>query len=833
MNARQFNVTGMSCAACSARVEKAVSALDGVESCSVNLLLGSMSAVGTASDDEIIAAVARAGYGASLKSHKKSDTPKNSMESKENLSKSHIFARLIASIALLIPLMYVSMGHVMLAAPLPSVIAQNPLMIGLIQLVLSGVILVINQKFFINGWRGVISLSPNMDTLVALGSGASFIYSTAVLFLMSAEYAAGDISAASHYLHELYFESAAMILTLITLGKLLEERAKGKTADAIKGLMDLSPKTARVIRDGEEIEIPSADVRVGDVFVLRPGDSVPVDGEVIEGASSLNEAALTGESVPQDKEIGDKVLAATVNGTGYLKCRAVKVGEDTTIAEVIRMVEDAQTSKAPIAKIADKISGVFVPAVMVIALLSFGLWWIFGGEFGYALARGISVLVISCPCALGLATPVAIMVGSGVGAKLGILYKSAEALELAGRAKIVALDKTGTITSGEPTVTDTIPADGVGESELLMTAASVESMSEHPLARAIVKYAEGRVEYKTADDFEALTGSGVRAVLDGDAVYGGSFKFISSITEISEDAKANYERLSGEGKTPIFFTRCGEVIGTVAIADKVREDSREAISALHDMGMKVVMITGDNARTARAIAAGVGIDEVISDVLPDGKEECVRALSEQGGVIMVGDGINDAPALTRADVGIAIGGGTDIAIDSADVVLMRDSLSDVPKAVKLGRAVLRNIRQNLFWAFIYNALGIPLAAGAFIALLGWEMDPMFGAAAMSLSSFSVVMNALRLNTFYKKHRTGALKDDKKGEKNEMITIKVKGMMCPHCEARVKDALLALECVKSADVSHKKGTATVELVGECDPETLCLAIEAQGYKASIK
>ena len=733
---KSYNVSGMSCAACSARVEKAVSAVEGVDSCAVNLLTNSMVVSGEVSEEIIIAAVEKAGYGATPKAAEKQ---KNVNKSVQNNEEKQVLGRLIASIVLLIPLMYLSMGVVMWGWPVPRFLSENPLSVALLELIISGLVLVINQKFFISGFKSVLNGSPNMDTLVALGSGASYIYSIAVTFVMIGD---GNI----HHLHGLYFESAAMILTLITVGKMLEARAKGKTTDAIKSLMDLSPKTATVLRDGREQTVLASEVRVGELFLVRPGEAVPVDGIVVEGESSINEAALTGESVPCDKQKGDKVLAATVNQSGFLKCEATKVGGDTAIASVIKMVEDASSTKAPIAKVADRVSGIFVPVVMGIAILTFAVWMFINGDFSHALSRGISVLVISCPCALGLATPVAIMVGSGVGARLGVLFKNAEALELTGRAKIVALDKTGTITRGEPKVVDVLTAEGISESELISVAYALEKQSEHPLAKAICEYAEGKAEALSVDSFKALSGSGVSAEMDGERILGGSFKFISTIADLSRFT-SDYERLSGEGKTPLFFIRGERALGLIAVADTIRDESAEAISDMKAMGLSVVMLTGDNARTANAIGKAAGVDEVISDLLPEGKEAAIRGLCEKDRVIMVGDGINDAPALTRADVGMAIGGGTDIAIESASVVLMRDSLSDVVDAIRLGRSVLRNIHQNLFWAFCYNMVGIPLAAG----LLGLELDPMFGAAAMSLSSFCVVTNALRLNTFRSKY----------------------------------------------------------------------------------
>ncbi len=814
---KSYNVSGMSCAACSSRVEKAVCAVEGVDSCAVNLLTNSMVVSGEVSEDVIIAAVEKAGYGAAPKTAEKQ---KNVNKSVQNNEEKQVLGRLIASIVLLIPLMYLSMGAVMWGWPLPSFLSENPLSVALLELLISGLVLVINQRFFISGFKSVLNGSPNMDTLVALGSGASYIYSIAVVFTMIGD---GNM----HHLHGLYFESAAMIVTLITVGKMLEARAKGKTTDAIKSLMDLSPKTATVIRDGREQTVLASDVRVGEIFLVRPGEAVPVDGIVTEGESSINEAALTGESVPCDKQKGDKVLAATVNQSGFLKCEATKVGEDTAIASVIKMVEDASSTKAPIAKVADRVSGIFVPVVMGIAILTFAVWMFINGDFSHALSRGISVLVISCPCALGLATPVAIMVGSGVGAKLGVLFKNAEALELTGRARIIALDKTGTITRGEPRVVDIVAAEGVSESELISVAYALERQSEHPLAKAVCEYAEGRAEALSVDSFKALSGSGVSAEMGGERIFGGSFKFISTLADISKFT-SDYERLSGEGKTPLFFISGKRPLGLIAVADTIREESAEAISDMKAMGLSVVMLTGDNGRTANAIGKIAGVDEVISDLLPEGKEAAIRRLCERDKVIMVGDGINDAPALTRADVGMAIGGGTDIAIESASVVLMRDSLSDVVDAIRLGRSVLRNIHQNLFWAFCYNMIGIPLAAG----LLGLELDPMFGAAAMSLSSFCVVTNALRLNTFrskYNKTRKNDNKNIEKEEKQMKITMKIQGMMCPHCEARVRDVLSALDCVESAEVSHVNGIAVVTPKGECQAELLTKTVEGAGYK----
>ena len=820
---RQFNISGMSCAACSARVEKAVSSTEGVESCSVNLLTNSMTVDGSATDETIIAAVENAGYGASVKSKNNS---KNVNNNSQNSAKNSVLPRLIASIVILIPLMYITMGYLMVGAPMPEILTANPLTLALVEMLLAGAILVINQKFFISGFRAVLNLSPNMDTLVALGSGVSYVYSIAVVFQMIADNSA-------HHLHHLYFESAAMILTLITVGKMLEERAKGRTTNAISSLISLSPKTATVIRDGKERIIPAADVRVGDVFILRPGESVPVDGIVIEGESSVNEAALTGESVPVDKQVGDKLLCATVNQSGFLKCQATRVGEDTTIASVIKMVEDASATKAPIAKLADRVSGIFVPVVIGIATITFTVWMIINGDVANALSHGISVLVISCPCALGLATPVAIMVGSGVGAKNGILFKNAEALELTGRAEVVALDKTGTITKGEPRVTNVIYSKESDINELLSVAFALEKHSEHPLAKAVAEYAEGYGEEVKITEFKALAGNGVygrvqKAGYDlRNEAYGGSYKFISTLCDLS-GFDADYTSLTSEGKTPLFFVMNGKPLGLIAVADTVREDSAEAIKDMKAMGLRVVMLTGDNKRTAEAIGRIAGVDEVFSDLLPDGKEASVRALCEKNKVIMVGDGINDAPALTRAHVGMAIGGGTDIAIESANVVLMRDSLSDAVNAIRLGRRVLLNIRENLFWAFLYNTIGIPLAAGLF----GLTLNPMFGAAAMSLSSFCVVTNALRLNAFKPKYNKTNNNDNKPREKEEKpmkITMKIQGMMCPHCEGRVRDTLNALDCVETCEVSHERDEAIVTPKGDCPKETLIAAVEGAGYK----
>ncbi|MBQ2876736.1 MAG: heavy metal translocating P-type ATPase [Clostridia bacterium] len=853
---RKFTVTGMSCAACSSRVERAVSSLGGVERCAVNLLSGVLSVWGDESSESIISAVTAAGYGAAEYTNQR----KNVNNNLQNNSKK-VFARLISSAALLLPLMYITMGHVMLGAPLPSFIAERAHVIGIIELILSLAVLLINYKFFVRGAKGLFVGAPNMDTLVSLGSGASFVYSTVMVvkMILAPEEAMG-------YLHGLYFESAAMILTLITVGKLLEERAKGRTTDAVRSLMSLAPKLATVERDGAEVTVPAEDVLVGEVFILKPGDAVPVDGVVIEGESSVSEAALTGESVPCEKSVGDTVLAATVNQSGYLRCRATKVGEDTAISAVIRLVEDASATKAPIARVADKVSGIFVPAVLLVALVTFGIWCAVGAGIGYALGRGISVLVISCPCALGLATPVAITVGAGVGARRGILYKSAEAIELAGKARIVVLDKTGTVTEGKPSVVDVL-CYGAEERELISLAYSLESKSEHPLARAVVEYAACRgAELRPCSEFSLMAGAGVRGMLFGEELLGVSFGYYNEKFGATERERADYERLSGEGKTPLFFTRGGSLLGIIAVSDKLREDSPSAIAELRRLGMRVVMLTGDNAICAAAIAKEAGIDEVYSGMLPDGKAETVKKLSEEGGVIMVGDGINDAPSLALADVGAAIGGGTDIAIESADLVLMRDRLSDVPRAVRLGRAVLKNIRENLFWAFIYNTVGIPLAAGAFVAWLGWEMSPMIGALAMSLSSFSVVMNALRLNFFERKNAPkqltspkgedggkpsaeknccGAVNFDDQGcerkacraEKTEgeeimKITVKVEGMMCPHCEARVRSAIEAMDGVVAAEVSHVSGEAVVTVKDGAVADAIVATVEAQGYKAYL-
>ena len=853
----QYNVTGMSCAACSARVEKAVKKVPGVTSCSVSLLTNSMGVEGTASPAAILSAVQEAGYGAS---------PKNASASKTSDAGADLDAladhetpklkrRLIASLGFLLVLMYFSMGHMMWGWPLPHWFDGNHVAMGLVQLLLAGIVMVINQKFFINGFKGLIHGAPNMDTLVALGSMASFVWSTYALFAMTRAQVDGNDALVMHYMMEFYFESAAMILTLITVGKMLEARSKGKTTDALKSLMKLAPKTATLVRDGAEVTVAIADVQKGDVFVVRPGENIPVDGVVLEGTSAVNESALTGESIPVDKAVGDKVSAATTNQSGFLRCEATRVGEDTTLAQIIKMVSDAAATKAPIAKIADTVSGFFVPAVISIAVLTTIVWLLLGHELGYALARGISVLVISCPCALGLATPVAIMVGNGLGAKNGILFKTAASLEAAGRTQIVALDKTGTITEGAPRVTDLLPAEGVTETELLTLAAALESRSEHPLAKAVLADAEAKaITPPEVTDFAALPGNGLAAKLDGMDIYAGNAAFIQTKLTLPAALAQQAEKLASEGKTPLFFGGAGRLLGVIAVADTIKEDSPEAIRQLQNMGIRVVMLTGDNQRTADAIGRQAGVDEVIAGVLPDGKEAVIRQLQASGKVAMVGDGINDAPALTRADTGIAIGAGTDVAIDAADVVLMNSKLSDVPAAIRLSRATLRNIHENLFWAFIYNIIGIPLAAGLFIPF-GLTLNPMFGAAAMSLSSFCVVSNALRLNLFdlhstRHDHKTAspaaapvqsAAENNKKSdaeapevktEDNTMKkTLKVEGMMCGHCEARVKKALEALPEVDEAVVSHEAGTAIVTLNAEVADDVLKNAVEAQDYKVT--
>ena len=853
----QYNVTGMSCAACSARVEKAVKKVPGVTSCSVSLLTNSMGVEGTASPAAILSAVQEAGYGAS---------PKNASSSKASDASADLDAladhetpklkrRLIASLGFLLVLMYFSMGHMMWGWPLPHWFDGNHVAMGLVQLLLAGIVMVINQKFFINGFKGLIHGAPNMDTLVALGSMASFVWSTYALFAMTRAQVDGNDELVMHYMMEFYFESAAMILTLITVGKMLEARSKGKTTDALKSLMKLAPKTATLVRDGAEVTVAIADVQKGDVFVVRPGENIPVDGVVLEGTSAVNESALTGESIPVDKAVGDKVSAATTNQSGFLRCEATRVGEDTTLAQIIKMVSDAAATKAPIAKIADTVSGFFVPAVISIAVVTTIVWLLLGHELGYALARGISVLVISCPCALGLATPVAIMVGNGLGAKNGILFKTAASLEAAGRTQIVALDKTGTITEGAPRVTDLLPAEGVTETELLTLAAALESRSEHPLAKAVLADAEAKaITPPEVTDFAALPGNGLAAKLDGMDIYAGNAAFIQTKLTLPAALAQQAEKLASEGKTPLFFGGAGRLLGVIAVADTIKEDSPEAIRQLQNMGIRVVMLTGDNQRTADAIGRQAGVDEVIAGVLPDGKEAVIRQLQASGKVAMVGDGINDAPALTRADTGIAIGAGTDVAIDAADVVLMNSKLSDVPAAIRLSRATLRNIHENLFWAFIYNIIGIPLAAGLFIPF-GLTLNPMFGAAAMSLSSFCVVSNALRLNLFdlhstRHDHKTAspaaapvqsAAENNKKSDaeapevKTEdhtmKKTLKVEGMMCGHCEARVKKALEALPEVDEAVVSHEAGTAIVTLNAEVADDVLKNAVEAQDYKVT--
>ena len=853
----QYNVTGMSCAACSARVEKAVKKVPGVTSCSVSLLTNSMGVEGTASPAAILSAVQEAGYGASPKnaSASKASDASADLDALADRETPKLKRRLIASLGFLLVLMYFSMGHMMWGWPLPHWFDGNHVAMGLVQLLLAGIVMVINQKFFINGFKGLIHGAPNMDTLVALGSMASFVWSTYALFAMTRAQVDGNDALVMHYMMEFYFESAAMILTLITVGKMLEARSKGKTTDALKSLMKLAPKTATLVRDGAEVTVAIADVQKGDVFVVRPGENIPVDGVVLEGTSAVNESALTGESIPVDKAVGDKVSAATTNQSGFLRCEATRVGEDTTLAQIIKMVSDAAATKAPIAKIADTVSGFFVPAVISIAVVTTIVWLLLGHELGYALARGISVLVISCPCALGLATPVAIMVGNGLGAKNGILFKTAASLEAAGRTQIVALDKTGTITEGAPRVTDLLPAEGVSETELLTLAAALESRSEHPLAKAVLADAEAKaITPPEVTDFAALPGNGLAAKLDGMDIYAGNAAFIQTKLTLPAALAQQAEKLASEGKTPLFFGGAGRLLGVIAVADTIKEDSPEAIRQLQNMGIRVVMLTGDNQRTADAIGRQAGVDEVIAGVLPDGKEAVIRQLQASGKVAMVGDGINDAPALTRADTGIAIGAGTDVAIDAADVVLMNSKLSDVPAAIRLSRATLRNIHENLFWAFIYNIIGIPLAAGLFIPF-GLTLNPMFGAAAMSLSSFCVVSNALRLNLFdlhstRHDHKTAspaaapvqsAAENNKKSdaeapevktEDNTMKkTLKVEGMMCGHCEARVKKALEALPEVDEAVVSHEAGTAIVTLNAEVADDVLKNAVEAQDYKVT--
>ena len=829
----QYTVTGMSCAACSARVEKAVSAVPGVTSCSVSLLTNSMGVEGTASAQAVVSAVQAAGYGASLKDAPSAPTAAAQEDALADRETPALKRRLIASLGFLIALMYVSMGHMMWGWPLPACLADNHVAMGLLQMLLTIAVMVINQKFFINGFRSLLHGAPNMDTLVALGAAASFGYSTYALFAMTGAQVRGDAAAVMQYMHEFYFESAAMILALITVGKMLEARSKGKTTDALRSLMKLAPQTATLVRGGQEITVPIAQVRRGDVFVVRPGESIPVDGVVLEGESAVNESALTGESIPVDKAVGDSVSAATTNQSGFLRCEATRVGEDTTLSQIIKMVSDAAATKAPIAKVADRVSGVFVPTVIALAILTTAVWLLCGQSIGFALARGISVLVISCPCALGLATPVAIMVGNGLGAKNGILFKTAVSLEETGKTEIVALDKTGTITQGEPRVTDVLPAEGMTQGALLSLAAALEQRSEHPLARAVMMRAEeDGLTAAPVGDFRALPGNGLTATLSGEALLGGSLSFVSSQVDVPRSIRQKAEALAEEGKTPLLFAQAGRLAGVIAVADVIKADSPAAIAALRNMGIRVVMLTGDNEKTARAIGRLAGVDEVIAGVLPEGKESVIRRLQAQGRVAMVGDGINDAPALTRADIGVAIGAGTDVAIDAADVVLMKSRLSDVPAAIRLSRATLRNIHENLFWAFFYNVIGIPLAAGVWIPLFGWTLNPMFGAAAMSLSSFCVVSNALRLNLF-KLHDAGKDKKinrhSKHKEETTMVkTMKIEGMMCGHCEAAVKKALEAIDGVASAEVSHTAGTAVVTLSKPVENAALRKAVEDKDY-----
>lgn len=829
---KQYNVTGMSCASCVARVEKAVNKVEGVTSCSVNLLTNSMSVDGDVKSSDVISAVEKAGYGASLKGNSSKENKTND-EPLKDTETPKLKKRLFSSLVFLLLLMYISMGHMMWGFPLPSILANNHIAMGLIQLLLTGIIMVINQKFFISGFKALIHRSPNMDTLVALGAGASFIFSVYSLFAMTNAQVNNDMSLVMKYMDEFYFESAGMILTLITLGKMLESYSKGKTTNAIKGLMNLAPKKATILVDNVEKVVPIEEVKIGDIFVVKPGENIPVDGVVIEGESAVNESALTGESIPDDKTVGDNVSGATVNQSGFIKCKATKVGEDTTLSQIIKMVSDASATKAPIAKVADKVSGVFVPIVISIAVVTIIVWLLCGATFGNALVRGISVLVISCPCALGLATPVAIMVGNGVGAKNGILFKNATSLETTGKVSYVLLDKTGTITNGTPVVTDIIPSENYTQDDLLSYASSLESKSEHPLAKAVVQKAiDSNIKTLDTTDFKSLTGNGVSAKINGKTIVGGSVKHISSIANIDENIIKQADNLATKGKTPLLFVMDNQLLGIIAVADVVKSDSPKAIKELQNMGIKVVMVTGDNEKTAQAIAKESGVDEVIAGVLPDGKEKVVTQYKEKGMVAMVGDGINDAPALTRADIGIAIGAGTDVAIDSADIVLMKSKLTDVSGAIRLSRGTLRNIHENLFWAFIYNVIGIPLAAGVWIPIFGWTLSPMFGAAAMSLSSFCVVTNALRLNFLNirssKRDRKIKNKTNKK-EKNTMTTtLKINGMMCPHCEATVKTALESIDGVTSAEVSHESGTAVVTLSKEVSEDVLKKAVVDKGY-----
>lgn len=829
----QYNVTGMSCAACSARVEKAVNSVDGVTSCAVSLLTNSMGVEGTASPDEIIKAVTAAGYGASLKDGTKKETT-NSDELKDTETPK-LIKRIAASVVFLIPLMYISMGHMMWGWPLPHFMDNNHVAMGLAQMLFAIIIMVINQKFFISGFKGLINKSPNMDTLIAIGSGASFLYSTYSLFAMTVAQTAGDSAKVMSYMDGFYFESAAMILTLITVGKTLESYSKGRTTDALKGLLSMAPKTATIIRDGAETEVPTENVQIGDIFAVKPGESIPVDGVIIDGDTAIDESAITGESIPVDKTEGDSVTAATINSSGYIKCRAVRVGEDTTFSQIIKMVSDASATKAPIAKVADKVSGVFVPVVMCIAVVTFVIWLIVGQKFGYSLSRGVSVLVISCPCALGLATPVAVMVGNGMGAKNGILFKTAAALEATGKTQIVAVDKTGTVTLGQPKITDIVPCDNISDDEFLSVAYALEKKSEHPLAKAITDAAQQKnISLKETEEFSILAGNGLKGVIDNKTVIGGSYAFVSGVVDFDNAVTEKYNALAEQGKTPMFFARDNKLLGIIAVADVIKEDSPRAIKELRDMGIKTVMLTGDNKRTADAIGRQVGVDTVISGVLPNEKESVIRRLSEYGKVAMVGDGINDAPALTRADIGMAINTGTDIAADAADVVLMNSSLSDVSAAIRLSRATLTNIHENLFWAFIYNIIGIPLAAGVWIPIFGWTLNPMFGAAAMSLSSFCVVTNALRLNLF-KIHKTKNVKKIKPVQVDikEIVTmkktVKIEGMMCPHCEAAVKKALEAVDGVETATPNHETNSAEITFTTSVDDEKIKKAVEDAGYK----